>query len=273
MGTTTPQVPLDVVGSIRGGSETVAANYSLSLASGAVNRTNFARYSGADGIGEIRHQGAGSFQTVLEGASNYIVSINGAERFRIEPTGGAFRINSNYGTSGQVLISQGATTAPIWGSPFSWTYGASQNTTTGTQFDFTGIPAGLNDVVLDLTDVSLSGTDNLLVQLGTSGGIVTTGYGGSASVVAAASANSDNYTNGAGIRVGVAAATSSGRVRMERLSGNIWQISHIITFKATANGNAVGCSIVDLGAELTQIRLTRTGANTFDGGSARHGWR
>lgn len=117
VGTTTPQTTLDVAGSLRGGSETVAANYSLSLASGAVNRTNFARYSGTDGIGEIRHQGTGSFQTVLEGASNFIISTNGVERLRIEPTGGAFRVNSSYGTAGQVLTSQGSTTAPTWSTP------------------------------------------------------------------------------------------------------------------------------------------------------------
>lgn len=117
IGTLTPTVPLDIIGSVRAGSDTVAANYSVSIASGAANRTNFSRYSGNDGIGEVRHQGIGTFQFVLEGASNFLINTNGVERFRIEPVGGAWRVNGNYGTSGQVLTSNGSTSAPTWVTP------------------------------------------------------------------------------------------------------------------------------------------------------------
>lgn len=158
------------------------------------------------------------------------------------------------------------------GAKGALTFSPSQATTSGGAFDFVGVPAARDDLVLDLTDVSLNGSDDLLVQLGTAGGPVTTGYGGSASGVAATSANSNAYTNGAGIRVGAAGFTVSGRIRIERISGSLWQISHILSYKATGNGNALGNSLVDLGAELTQVRLTRSGTSTFDNGSARLGW-
>lgn len=177
------------------------------------------------------------------------------------------------GTAGQSLRMNSGATAPEWGSNQAFTFLASQNTTSGTAFDFTGIPAGVNEVIVDLNAVSVSGADDLLVQLGVSGGPVTTGYGGSASIVAATSASSTAYTTGAGLRISSAGLALSGRVRIERLESNRWQISHLLTTRGGTNATANGCSIVDIGAELTQIRLTRSGSDTFDGGSARVGYR
>lgn len=149
-----------------------------------------------------------------------------------------------------------------------FTYSASQATTAGTAFDFTGVPADVSEVVLDLTGVSLNGSDDLLVQLGVSGGPVVTGYGANGSN----SLGTSSYlTTGFPIIVRGAAIVTSGRVKFDRVEGNLWSGTHIANY--TVAGAAYGSGTVTLSGELTQVRLTRTGANTFDAGSARLGWR
>lgn len=187
----------------------------------------------------------------------------------------------------EYLQGLGVTPAPAWGAiggtladqtdlqaaidarlPRSFTYSASQATTAGTAIDFTGVPAAVSEVVLDLTGVSLSGTDNLLVQLGVSGGPVTTGYAANGSNSAGASTY---LTSGFPAVVASAALALSTRFRFERVEGNLWRGSHIANYDVA--GAAYGSGTVTLSGELTQVRLTRTGTNTFDLGSARLGWR
>ena len=48
----------------------------------------------------------------------------------------------------------------------------------GTYVDFTGIPVGVKRVVISFYNVQKSGTTNNLLQLGTSSGVVTSGYTG-----------------------------------------------------------------------------------------------
>ena len=56
-----------------------------------------------------------------------------------------------------------------------WTYMASQATTSGTQFDFTGIPSTATTVEVFVVESQLSGTDTMILRLGTAGGIVSAG--------------------------------------------------------------------------------------------------
>ncbi len=53
------------------------------------------------------------------------------------------------------------------------------NSTSGTSIDFTGIPSYVQSITVLLSGVSTSGSSNLLLQLGDSGGIETSGYLGS----------------------------------------------------------------------------------------------
>jgi hypothetical protein len=54
--------------------------------------------------------------------------------------------------------------------------GTVQATTSGTSKDFTDIPSWVKKITVVFSGVSLSGTAQLLVQLGTSGGLQTTSY-------------------------------------------------------------------------------------------------
>lgn len=147
------------------------------------------------------------------------------------------------------------------------TFAAPQATTSGTLFDFAGIPAGVNRVTVIFRGVSLSATDDLLVQLGVSGGPVTTGYFS----VGERPASSLTSTSGALIAVGVAAAGFSGAIVFQRVSGNVWVWSYTGAASST-NRPSYGGGDVDLGAALTQVRITRTGASTFDAGTVNVSW-
>lgn len=140
-------------------------------------------------------------------------------------------------------------------------------TTSGTSVDITTIPAGTKHIILSLYGVSTSGTSNLIVQIGDSGGIETTGY--TTSVCAYNGSGLANKTDGWNMHLGVAAAGAyygSLIISLVDSSTNSW-----CGFGQTNNNNsAYMCHCnggKDLSAEITQIRLTTTGGtDTFDAG-------
>lgn len=143
---------------------------------------------------------------------------------------------------------------------------AEQATTSGTAFDFTSIPAGVNRITMMLDSVSLSGSDALLVQLGDAGGIETTGYvSTSTSLSDSAATQAQSSTSGLIIRVAGLANPWIGAMTLNRMSGNKWVAEH--TGRIATTATVVGAGNKTLSAELTQIRLTRTGTDTFDAGA------
>jgi len=107
-------------------------------------------------------------------ASQTLFATGAVERMRIGPSGQIGLSGANYGTSGQVLTSQGSSSAPIWsaagvGSGQSWTdvSGSRANGTTYT--NSTGKPIQVNIYVSggNLTTATLnvsSGTSVLVAQ-------------------------------------------------------------------------------------------------------------
>jgi hypothetical protein len=142
---------------------------------------------------------------------------------------------------------------------------ASVATTSGTAFDFTGLPSDTVKISLNFSGVSLSGTDNFLVQLGDSGGFETTGYSGAGTGTTGAGGGTVANSSGFIVRVAIAAELMSGTMTFEKVSGtNEWIASHSLGGTTTS---AFGGGAKTLSDVLTQVRLTRTGANTFDAGS------
>ena len=80
------------------------------------------------------------------------------------------------GTNGQVLTSAGSG-LPSWTTiSAGYTLGTPVATTSGTSIDFTGIPAGVKQIIISFNEVSTSGTSTKMIQIGDAGGIETTGY-------------------------------------------------------------------------------------------------
>lgn len=143
-----------------------------------------------------------------------------------------------------------------------------KNSTSGTNVDFTGIPAGVKRVTVMLNGVSLSGTALIRFRLGDSGGFVTSGYNGAGSVISAGSATV-NQTAGFDIYSNVTNASYvfSGAIRFNNITGNTWIADGVFCSHSVAWTHTVAGVLVMSNA-LTQVRVTTSnGTDTFDAGS------
>lgn len=150
-------------------------------------------------------------------------------------------------------------------APSGITAGTAQATTSGTAFDFTGLPATVRRITVMFNGVSLSGSDDILVQIGDSGGVETTGYVSTgAQAVDGAVSDIVDSTAGFIINMGDAARHASGHMVLTLIDGSTWIASHegrILTTRTICGGG-----VKSLSATLDRVRVTRTGTNTFDAG-------
>jgi hypothetical protein len=115
--------------------------------------------------------------------------------------------------------------------------------------------------------VSLTGTDNLLVQLGDAGGIETTDYTSSSAVLQSSTAVAvDIATAGLVVRLAAASLDYIGILTLELIdpATNLWVSSH--NGKLTGQRAIEGGGRKALSGALTQLRVTTTGSDTFDAG-------
>lgn len=145
------------------------------------------------------------------------------------------------------------------------TLGTPTATTSGSTIDYTGLPAGVKRFTFSFSGVSLSGTDNLLLQIGDSGGIEATGYLGCASTAAGQS----NSTTGVLVQVSGASALMHGSIvaTLVDSTNNIWAFSGNVGSSASAFVNSIAFTKALSPGPLDRVRLTVTGVNTFDAGS------
>lgn len=136
-----------------------------------------------------------------------------------------------------------------------------------TAANFTGIPAWVKRVTVIFEGVSLSGADNIIVQLGDSGGLETTGYlGGSGYSIQGGSTLSANFTTGFGFYAGDAARVVHGIMQIDNITGNKWVAGLSGGFSNAAAFSSGGGSKT-LSETLDRVTVTRTGTNTFDAGT------
>lgn len=174
----------------------------------------------------------------------------------------------NTSTDYTLTLPEGTGTFVATGVNSSLVSGTSQASTSGTSIDFTGIPSWVKRVTIILNEVSLSGTANLLFQLGDSGGVETTGYLTATSLTFNASGITGT-TSTAGFIVFLAVATreASGRIVVENLSGNAWVGSGVFSIY-DLSGTVQVAGSKTLSATLDRVRITTTnGTDTFDAGS------
>jgi hypothetical protein len=139
-----------------------------------------------------------------------------------------------------------------------------QASTSGTSIDFTSIPSWVRRITVMFSGVSTNGTSSILIQLGTSGGIVSSGY---ASTAAIQNGTASNSTAGfiVGASVGIA-NIASGIANICNLSGNTWIDTS--TLKRDTGGLTYSAGDIALGGTLDRVRITTAGGtDTFDAGS------
>ena len=148
----------------------------------------------------------------------------------------------------------------------SWTEIGPTATTSGTAFNVTSIPSSITELELTFFNISLSGSDHLLMQIGAGGSPTTTGYTSSSSAVSTGGTAVISATNGVAVYSASSANTISGTLRFQKVPGvNSWVSSHVVSAGATLS--VFGGGSVTISGVLDNLRLTRTGSDTFDGGS------
>lgn len=170
--------------------------------------------------------------------------------------------------------SRKATVADILGAP-SGTSNVKLQTqvvaSSQTAIDFTGIPSWVNRVTVIFRGLSTNGTSAVLVQIGDSGGIETTGYDAVNLSTAASALAHGSSTAGFLIAPQAATDTFSGRVTISRASGDIWEADGMVK----RNSNAMGFVSGDktLSTTLDRVRITMAnGTDIFDAGAVSISW-
>lgn len=146
--------------------------------------------------------------------------------------------------------------------------GVEQSTASGTEVDFSGIPAGIKEFCVLLEDVSLDGTQNILAQLGTGGTPTTTGYGSTGTRIGTAGGVTQNSSSSGITITRTAAADRCSGVMMFKLqdeTNNTWVASYAFADSANSRSHYGGGSI-SLSGALDFFRLNGNGG-TYDGGS------
>lgn len=177
------------------------------------------------------------------------------------------------GNAGKVLKTDG--TSVSWDSVI--TVGSTVATTSGTAFDFPGIPSTAKRVTLMLAGVSSStGLGSIRAQLGHSGGVVTTGYKCTSSYISNSPATNTSAPTDGFDSYGDAGNTvldRTGSFVFDKLSGNYWVCRAMLACLGSSPiFSQVIVGGVDVGAALTTVRLTFSSTTTFDAGSASISW-
>jgi hypothetical protein len=142
---------------------------------------------------------------------------------------------------------------------------------TGQNIDFTGIPSWVKRITIMLSGVSTNGTNRLLAEVGTSSGIVATGYLGSADLWAN-SPSPTLVTQGLGIgNQNAAAYVYQAVCKFTNITSNTW-VGEVIGTLSSSGIVVLGTTTIALSGTLDRVRITTgngttTGIDTFDAGS------
>lgn len=144
-------------------------------------------------------------------------------------------------------------------------------TNSGTSHDFTGIPAGCKRIVVSFDGVSINATGEIIVQIGDSGGVETSGYAGSWAYTGSVSSEGD-LSSGFSVAGGSGGASAAIYGHIELVCHNpltnTWTASGALGFGSTSTIMAFVGGSKTLSGELDRVRLTTVaGTAAFDNGT------
>ena len=189
------------------------------------------------------------------------------------------------GNTGQSIVGNAVQISP--NAPLSWVYrltnttwypfaglagrasslvtGTATASTSGVSIDYTGIPSWVKRITVMFNGTSLSGTADVLIQLGTTSGIENTGYVSSSTGFTGAAGSTSSSTAGLIISAGAAAYIFSGHMVITLLGSNLWVSSGV--GKAATNVSWTSGGNKTTAATLDRVRITTSnGIDTFDAG-------
>lgn len=151
----------------------------------------------------------------------------------------------------------------------SWTYSSIVATTSGTTWDFTGLPVGVTEVDIILDGYSDTAATDARIRIGPSGGVETTGYKSNSVLVASPASISD--ATGFAVNAPTSAASITGILELRSVSAGKWRLGGFLT---DSNSNAVVCSgYKTITGDLSIIRFMVAGVGSGDGGSIQIRYR
>ena len=251
---------------------------------------DIARFSGANSGGiTIRNDTANEVQIHTGSSDALIFGTDGEnERLRIGTSGQLGIAGANYGTSGQVLQSQGSGSAVQWATPSLWTHGTRTDISGSDGYTFTGVPDGASHIRYNLSYCSPSEQQqfNLRLEKSTTGGsksIITSGYQSYSTYTYQGAYGGGGKTTSVELWKGMTNATNKmfGTLDIYRLgsNGTEYLINHVgfvnyndVTMYTTTQANGY----VDLGSSSTDFisgaRFYLNGG-TIDGGYASQSYQ
>lgn len=140
-------------------------------------------------------------------------------------------------------------------------------TTSGTAIDFTGITAGVKQIIISMDGVSNTAGDNFLIQLGDSGGVETTSYDNNSNVLTSGVVGNNFNTSDAICRIDRNGTAVTGNIVISLIDNatNTWSASCV--FKGGGTRLSISSGSKSLSGTLDRIRLTTVGGTgTFNAG-------
>lgn len=182
-------------------------------------------------------------------ADTVALATGGIERLRVDSSGNLSMATNGAITSGKIIS------------------GTAVTLTTQTNVDFTGIPSWVKRITVMFNGVSTNGTSTIIIQLGTSGGFVTTGYLGGVAVAGAGLSDLLLTTGMAGILNDTSGQLHHGASIVSNLTSNTW-VSQSANHRSNSGYGSFGGSSVTLSGTLTSVRITTvSGTPNFNAGS------
>ena len=140
---------------------------------------------------------------------------------------------------------------------------------------FTGIPSWARRVRIMMVGASLTGTGNILIRLGDSGGVESTDYTGSVVQVSSTPAvTRAGFSSGFQLTVGSeAAAAFDGALSLDLIDPSInrWVISGDVGTTLDARFNTI-TGYKSLSGALDRIQILQNASDTFDSGQVNISW-
>lgn len=187
---------------------------------------------------------------------------------------GAVQSIAGVGTAAQVLTSNGDGALPTFqaASGSIQTIGT-KTSLSGTSTDVTGLPSGITSFKVVIADAVKSAGSNIRVQLGTSGGIVSTNYTaflayGSSTVAATQS----ETTTATGIDVATVNADNHAYMVMDWVkydpSSDLWVCTYMAgVISGTTPYRNYGYAKIALSGTLDRVRVTSSSADSYSAGT------
>lgn len=143
---------------------------------------------------------------------------------------------------------------------------ATTQSLSGSSVSFTSIPSWVKRITVVFAGATMSGSDQLLIQIGPSSGVVTSGYGSSSAGVTVLGPTAVVTSSTAGFIVYKQNATTLNGVMTIYPTGSS---DNYVASHAASSASAAGFSgggVVSSPGGVSIVRLRPTGTNTFSGG-------